>query len=77
MSATLFGWFPFLFHRSVIRVFNCPRTPKLGSLVDSISHMRRIYEKETLDMLLTGPRQGEMSEKLKFALISEDDCVAT
>ncbi len=46
----------------VIRVFRRPRSPVLGSR-DRVSHTQRMYEEEPL-MLVTGPRQGEMSEKV-------------
>jgi len=55
---------------SVIRVFNNPRVPQLGSL-DPISHTKRIYEaEESPNLLITGPRQGEMSEVLRHTLLS-------
>jgi hypothetical protein len=53
----------------VIRVFRHPRVPKLGS-IDSVSHTKRIYETKSPQMLITGPRQGEMSEQLKFSILA-------
>ena len=34
------------------------------------SHTQRIYEETDLKMLVTGPRQGEMSEKVRIELLS-------
>ena len=47
----------------VIRVFRRPRSPVLGA-TDRVSHTQRMYEEEPL-MLVTGPRQGEMSEMVR------------
>ncbi len=47
----------------VIRVFRRPRSPVLGAR-DRVSHTQRMYEEEPL-MLVTGPRQGEMSEMVR------------
>lgn len=61
----------------VIRVFRNRRTPRLG---EKMSHTSRMYEEgkdyddnnsHGLKMLITGPRQGEMSESVKFALLQE------
>ena len=46
----------------VIRVFHHPRSPVLGAQ-DRVSKIQRMYDKEPL-ILVTGPRQGEMSEKV-------------
>lgn len=48
----------------VIRVFRRPRSPVLGSR-DRVSHTQRMYEEEPR-MLVTGPRQGEMSEMVRL-----------
>eukprot|EP00578_Thalassiosira_sp_NH16_P020462 CAMPEP_0181094590 /NCGR_PEP_ID=MMETSP1071-20121207/10072_1 /TAXON_ID=35127 /ORGANISM="Thalassiosira sp., Strain NH16" /LENGTH=653 /DNA_ID=CAMNT_0023176925 /DNA_START=220 /DNA_END=2182 /DNA_ORIENTATION=+ len=55
----------------VIRVFRRPRVPRL-SKKDATSHTQRMYEEEP-DMLITGPRQGEMSEKVRLELLSFKD----
>lgn len=47
----------------VIRVFRRPRSPVLGAR-DRVSHTQRMYDEEPL-MLVTGPRQGEMSEMVR------------
>jgi len=53
----------------VIRVFRRKRMPRLkGSEVKS--HTQRMYEETDLKMLVTGPRQGEMSEKVRVELLS-------
>ena len=52
----------------VVRVFRRPRTPRLG-IRDAHSHTQRMYEEEP-KMLITGPRQGEMSEMVRLALLS-------
>lgn len=53
----------------VIRVFRRRRVPRLaGSEV--ISHTQRMFEEPTIQMLVTGPRQGEMSEKVRLELLS-------
>ena len=53
---------------AVVRVFNNVRKPKIG---DPISHTKRIYDTtpDSLRMLITGPRQGEMSEQLKYSFL--------
>lgn len=51
----------------VIRVFRRPRVPRLG-FRDATSHTQRMYEEEP-KMLVTGPRQGEMSEKVRLELL--------
>lgn len=48
----------------VIRVFRRPRSPVLGAR-DRVSHTQRMYDEEPL-MLVTGPRQGEMSEMVRL-----------
>ena len=56
---------------SVIRVFRNKRTPRIG---EKFSHTQRMYdegEKDGPTMLVTGPRQGEMSEIIKFALVEK------
>ena len=63
----------------VIRVFRNRRTPRL--MGEKMSHTSRMYEEGNdhdnndddngLKMLITGPRQGEMSESVKFALLQE------
>lgn len=55
----------------VIRVFRRKRTPVLGAQ-DKVSHTQRMYEEEPL-MLVTGPRQGEMSEKIRLELLRDRD----
>ena len=47
----------------VIRVFRRPRSPVLGAK-DRVSHTQRMYEEEPI-MLVTGSRQGEMSEMVR------------
>ena len=51
----------------VIRVFRRDRIPAIAS--DVKSHTGRMYD-EPCDMLITGPRQGEMSEALRYALLA-------
>ena len=56
----------------VIRVFRNNRTPS-GLLTDTTSHTQRIYDAtdnggNCKKMTITGPRQGEMSELLRYAL---------
>lgn len=53
----------------VIRVFRHPRTPRLG-VRDAYSHTMRMFDEEPR-MLITGPRQGEMSEKLRHGLLAK------
>ncbi|KAL7530803.1 hypothetical protein ACHAWF_003518 [Thalassiosira exigua] len=52
----------------VIRVFRRPRVPRLG-VRDPTSHTQRMYDEEP-KMIITGPRQGEMSEKVRIELLS-------
>ena len=53
----------------VIRIFRRKRAPRLkGSEVKS--HTQRMYEETDLKMLVTGPRQGEMSEIVRVELLS-------
>ena len=53
----------------VIRVFRHPRVPRL-SIKDSKSHTQRMFEEEP-NMLIMGPRQGEMSEKVRLELLTK------
>ncbi|KAK1736919.1 hypothetical protein QTG54_012364 [Skeletonema marinoi] len=55
----------------VIRVFRRPRSPVLGAR-DRVSHTQRMYDEEPL-MLVTGPRQGEMSEIVRLELLRDRD----
>lgn len=55
----------------VIRVFRNKRTPQIG---EKHSHTQRMYDeddKDGLKMLITGPRQGEMSETVKFDVVNK------
>lgn len=53
---------------TVIRVFRQPRLPRTW-WGEQVSHTQRMLEQDgDLRMLITGPRQGEMSELIKFAL---------
>jgi len=54
----------------VIRVFRRPRWPQTGRR-DVHSHTQRMYDEEP-NLLITGPRQGEMSEFIKLGLIAKD-----
>ena len=56
----------------VIRIFRRKRVPRLkGSEVKS--HTQRMYEETDLKMLVTGPRQGEMSEMVRQELLSQSN----
>mmetsp|Transcript_23315 Transcript_23315/g.36072 ORF Transcript_23315/g.36072 Transcript_23315/m.36072 type:complete len:425 (+) Transcript_23315:884-2158(+) len=55
----------------VIRVFRRPRSPVLGAR-DRVSHTQRMYDEEPL-MLVTGPRQGDMSEMVRLELLRDRD----
>ena len=64
-DADLFDWSV----GTVIRVFRRPRTPRLGRR-DAYSHTMRMFFEEPR-MLITGPRQGEMSEKIRHSLLAK------
>lgn len=51
----------------VVRVFRNRRKPALGSK-DTYSHTMRMYETKSLDLSITGPHCGEMSELVKYSL---------
>ena len=53
----------------VIRVFRRNRIPAI--LTDKVSHTKRIFDDDKYDMIVTGPRQGEMSETLRYALCAD------
>lgn len=53
----------------VIRVFRRKRIPAI--LTDKVSHTERIFFDDKCDMTVTGPRQGEMSETLRYALCAD------
>jgi hypothetical protein len=55
----------------VIRVFRRHRVPRLG-IKDPTSHTQRMYEALEPKMIITGPRQGEMSEKVRIELLSRN-----
>lgn len=54
----------------VIRVFRRKRIPAVCT--DKRSHTERMFDNDKCDMLVTGPRQGEMSEVLRYALYADD-----
>ena len=54
----------------VIRVFRRERIAAV--LTDKVSHTQRMFHDEECDMIVTGPRQGEMSETLRYALGSNE-----
>jgi len=54
----------------VIRVFRRERITAV--LTDKVSHTQRIFDDEKCDILVTGPRQGEMSETIRYALGADD-----
>jgi len=55
---------------TVIRVFDRKRSPQLGAK-DPHSHTRRLYDvpDTTIDLTVRGPHYGEMSERIRFALM--------
>ena len=57
---------------TVIRVFRQRRVPRLWG-GEQYSHTQRMMEESDLNMLITGPRQGEMLEMIKYALLSHDN----